>query len=804
MSHPASKWPSISGLRLLSVLFIASAAGPAFGQAGPLGDKAGGSLGFAGSGRSERALTVEATLITGRPEAGGTAMLAVTVVPPEGFYIYSTAPGFSGRTKINLTETPGLEPLGEFTPDHPPKREFDSLLEQEVEKFHGRVTWSRPMRITDPAAASVNGSLTGSYCKTGPGGLCIPIRPAKVFEAKLSRAESGALGGSRAADPNATFTRVETPQVGGEPGPATLRFSLAPENAKPGDTVTLSATMTLGEGWHTYAVTQPKVIGAQPTTFKLEKAKGLTPFGETFVADQEPERKTLETETGESPIEQHSKTVTWTRQFRVDDAAYGIEGSIRYVTCDDDRCLQPKTVSFVLGSVNGAGPVPAALPVPESGDLARKFSAVEADAANLPLFLGLAFLGGLILNVMPCVLPVVAIKVMSFVQQAGENRGRVFALNAVYSLGVISVFLLLAALAALPEWFGWLFQALGLKSGEFSWGGLFQSEAFTMVMVGVVFALGMSLLGVFEIPIPGMIGSAAGAAQREGLPGAFLTGAFATLLATPCTGPFMGSALFWSVKQPPAVTFLVWATMGLGMASPYLLFGLVPGAVKLIPKPGMWMIHFKQFAGFILMGTVVWLMSNLKSTDIIPLLVMLLGVGVTLWMIGTVQPSPSAAKRRIVTVGAIALGLGIGAFGYGMTVEPAHKLAWEPFSTQRLNDLRNQGKPVLIDFTADWCQNCKFNERFALNTAATKAVVERHGVTTLVADFTDESAEIQQWLDSFGAIGVPLTVIFPTDRPNDPIVLDGVYTQGTLLENLEAAVKPKTVASTAVKTAGVR
>jgi thiol:disulfide interchange protein len=795
MFHPLPMRRSTFGFSVLSALFIALAAGPAFGQAGLLGEKERVGLGFGGSSRSNSKLAVETSLTADRLEAGATATLAVTVVVPAEFHIYSMDPGYSGRTRIELAETPGLEPLGEFTADRRPKTVFDAALEQETEQFEGRVTWSRPMRVTDPAKAAIKGTFRGTYCREGAGGLCIPAREALAVKLTQTVKPAGAA---------ATFTKVETPQVGREPGPATLRFSLAPEGAKPGDTVTLSATMTLGEGWHTYAITQPKVIGAQATAFKLEKAKGLTPFGETFVADQEPERKTLDTETGKSPIEQHSKTVTWTRQFRVDDAAYGIEGSIRYVTCDDDRCLQPKTVTFALGSLNGAGPVPGALPGLEGDALAQKFSAAEADAANLPLFLGLAFLGGLILNVMPCVLPVVAIKVMSFVQQAGENRGRVFALNAVYSLGVISVFLLLAALAALPEWFGWLFEALGLESGEFSWGGLFQSEAFTVVMVGVVFALGMSLLGAFEIPIPGMIGSAAGSAQREGLPGAFMTGAFATLLATPCTGPFMGSALFWSVKQPPAVTFLVWATMGLGMASPYLLFGLVPGAVKLIPKPGMWMVHFKQFAGFILMGTVVWLMSNLKSTDIIPLLVMLLGVGVTLWMIGTVQPSPSAAKRRIVTVGAIALGLGIGAFGYGMTVEPTHKLAWEQFSTERLNELRNQGKPVLIDFTADWCQNCHWNERFALNTKETKALVQKHGVVPLVADFSDESPEIQEWLDRFGALGVPLTVIFPANRPNDPIVLDGVYTQGTLLKSLDEAVKPKTVASTAVKTAATR
>ncbi|HEX6987616.1 MAG TPA: thioredoxin family protein, partial [Planctomycetaceae bacterium] len=424
---------------------------------------------------------------------------------------------------------------------------------------------------------------------------------------------------------------------------------------------------------------------------------------------------------------------------------------------------------------------------------------------SLPLYLGLAFLGGLILNVMPCVLPVVAIKVMSFVQHAGDDRGRVFLLNAVYAAGVISVFVFLAALAALPQWFGWLFEGLGLSGDRFAWGGLFQSETFNLVMACLVFAMGLSLLGVFEIPIPGMIGSAAGAAEREGLTGAFLTGIFATLLATPCTGPFMGTTLAWSVKQPAAVTFLVWATMGLGMASPYLLFGLVPGAVKLLPKPGGWMLQFKQFAGFVLMGTVVFILSSVNARFIVPALVMLLGIALALWLIGMVQFSHSATKRRVVSLAGLALGAAVAVFGYQLTVEPTHKLAWEPFSTQRVNDLRAERKTVLIDFTADWCVNCLTNERLALNTEDVKAFVEEHGVVPLRADYTDYSQEITDWLDRFDRQGIPLTVIFPADRPNEPILLDGLFSQGKLLEKLEEAVRPPAVArANGMKTAEAR
>ena len=259
---------------------------------------------------------------------------------------------------------------------------------------------------------------------------------------------------------------------------------------------------------------------------------------------------------------------------------------------------------------------------------------------------------------MPCVLPVIAIKVMSFVQQAGESRGRILALNAVYSVGVVAVFLVLATLA------------VGISAGgdTLGWGGLFQKAEFNLTMACVMFAMGLALLGVFEITIPGVIGSAAGGAHREGLGGAFLTGVFATLLATPCTGPFMGPALAWSVKQPPATTFLIWGMMGLGMAFPYLVFGFFPQAIELLPKPGNWMVRFKQFAGFALMGTVIFFASFLSTKFVIPLLLMMYGIAVGLWMIGNLYSPISPVKQKTaVRIAAAVLSIGMCWFGYSIT-----------------------------------------------------------------------------------------------------------------------------------------
>ena len=787
MPRHAPKWLSISpicGISLAFALVLMEMGAVSAQLPDVLGD-------FSSANQPKTTeLKVETTLTADRLEAGAVATLSVKVTIPRGFYLYSMDPSFSRPTKITLVETPGLEPLGEFTPDHAPKRAYDEIFQKDLEKFSGQVTWTRPMRIVDPAGAAMSGTLEAIYCSTGVGGNCISSEQ-QITASLIQRTAPTATS-------NLQYEIVETPtRMDGKAGPATTRVSLSPQNAAPGENVTLTVAMTLEEGWHTYSVTQPDVPGAQATQIQLDKAQGLTPIGESFAADNAPKIVPLEGSDGSVMLEEHFGTVVWSRQFRVDAAEYGIAGQMQYVTCRDGVCLRPRTISFALGNLEGAGEVPAPLPATTSGSGPGLFSLAGADTANLPYYLALAFLGGFILNFMPCVLPVVAIKVMGFVQHAGQRRGHIFALNAAYAIGVISVFLLLATVAALPQLFVGLSEiagvdllgALGLADGALTWGGLFQSPAFTAGMIVLVFVMGLSLLGVYEIPIPGMVGSAAGSARHEGLTGALMMGVFTTLLATPCTGPFLTTTLGWSLQQPVTITYSIWAVMGLGMASPYLVFGLVPGAVKLLPRPGNWMVTLKQFAGFVLMGTVLWLMRSLQADFLIPLMLALLGIAMGCWMFGLVQFSTTPGKRSVVSVAAVAMAGATAYFSYGLTQQSEHELAWQPFSTARVNELIAEDKTVLIDFTADWCANCKVNEFIALNTEETKTLVEEHGVVALLAD-VDVTADADQWLGRFGAVGIPLTVIFPAGNPDEPIVLDGVYSQSTLIESLEKAVRP--------------
>jgi thiol:disulfide interchange protein DsbD len=354
---------------------------------------------------------------------------------------------------------------------------------------------------------------------------------------------------------------------------------------------------------------------------------------------------------------------------------------------------------------------------------------LETTSANLPIVVQLvcAFFGGLILNFMPCVLPVIGLKVMSFVQQAGDSRARIFALNVWFSLGLMSVFLVLASLAVFME---------------LSWGQQFSKAWFNIGLSAVVFVFALSFLGIWEIPIPGFVGSGNfnDMASQEGSSGAFFKGVLTTVLATPCTGPFLGPALSWAVSQPPLLTYTGFACVGLGMASPYLLIGAFPKLVSFLPKPGAWMETFKNVMGFVLLGTVVFLLTFIEIPYVIPTIAFLIALWAAFWWIGKIPITATRDKKAVAWLqsGAFSLFVGLAMFGGPFypfndlnltsemagrfdravdralsarmgpettlvtTVESDHKLPWQPYSKALLQKLTASGKTVFVDFTADW------------------------------------------------------------------------------------------------------
>ena len=720
------------------------------------------------------------TLEPASAKAGDIVTVRVALDLPAGSHTYSTSKGFSGRTKFEIKTAIGVEPVdADFVASIKPESKNDALLGQIVETHEGKIAWTRRFRVkagTSPASIKIAGEIRYQVCDA------TSCRP-KNQKFELS------LGGTSAAAPVYEFKYAPTRKVDGieKPGPSAWTARLSPKDAAPGEKVTLSIIAKMQKGFHTFALDQDRRNYGLPTVIKESTLYGLK--AATTSGSFKPNREVEHHESLGKSQRIHHDEITWSRDYVVTDGRkkgdYGLSGQVTFQICDASSC-RPGKFAFEVGSLKVGDGVKVSTAEQASvtqetadnnetfisGDLSYREANATSSEAGLPQFLMFAFLGGLILNVMPCVLPVIAIKVLSFVQQAGEDRGRIFLLNATYSLGVISVFMLLATLAAF--------------AGT-SWGGQFQSVEFLVAMSALVFVMGLSLLGVFEIPIPGFVGSSAGGRQ-EGLGGAFMTGIFATILATPCSGPFLGPTLGWSIQQPPVTIYMIWGMMGLGMASPYLLFGLFPGAVKFLPKPGNWMIRFKQIAGFIMLGTTVFLLSILDESYLVPTLVMLLGIGIGVWMIGNLYDlsSPPATRWKmrfaaLCTVGVIS--------GYGYHLASAdEKLHWEPFTPAAVAEALQNGQPVMVDFTADWCLTCKVVEKTTLNTNSTRDVVDAHGFVTLKADWTDGSDEIRDMLNRLGGDSIPTLAVFSPARPTEPIVLRDAWSQSTLIEHLQTVV----------------
>ena len=397
--------------------------------------------------------------------------------------------------------------------------------------------------------------------------------------------------------------------------------------------------------------------------------------------------------------------------------------------------------SVILKAVPGA--VPNAMP----------------DALGLPLarLLGLAFLGGLVLNLMPCVFPVLAMKAIGLAEGSARGRMRPHAWS--YALGVLATFGALGGLLLVAR-------AGGAAAG---WGFQFQSPAFVAGMAWVLFGVGLNLSGVFEMG-GGLTGAGHRMAGRGGHLGSFFTGLLAVLVATPCTAPFMAAAIAAALVAPGAVTLLVFLTMGLGLAAPYLVLAEVPGLARALPRPGRWMEVLRQVLAFPMYAAAAWLLWVISQeagpSGVLGTLVGALLVGFAAWVLGATQREPSG-PRRLGQAGAAAALLIAVAVLTGLAAMPPGPAAGlaepgaEQFSAARLAALRAEGRPVFVDMTAAWCVTCLINERVAIATPAVRQAFAAHGVAYLMGDWTRQDPAITAFLHSQGRDGVPLYVYFP-------------------------------------------
>jgi thiol:disulfide interchange protein len=780
------------------------------------------------------------------------AVLLLTVNIAAGRHTYSLTQPAGGPlpSKIELEPSRDYRLLSEFQA-HPTAH---STISQgpdwsglEVQEHQGKFTLFAPIEITAgvaPAELEITGTLQMLVCETG--GFCEPVE--KTISAKLADnaqvpakiqsllAKSKSSSTAHAGDPQAAVDWSDG-SIQLEDSAVKLRGEVVPSTAQPGDTAELKFTASLPEGSRIYAHSdRDSQKGTKPVLIAIERASGLLPRRATTDAPMKIDNSVPQF----GVMKYHEGDVTWTVPIDVPKntppGVYTIGGLLGYQSCGHNEegrefCESPQAVRFEAtlsvapirvgapapirfakgGSYNDVAraaealaasleasspfapnadgqPLPAndatppALDVGDSYDLSR--IQIDKSTNSIGHYIALAFVGGLLLNLMPCVLPVIGLKVMSFVEQAGKSRSHALALNLWFALGIVAVFMALALLASLSK--------LGLGEG-LVWGGQNGSTIFNVVIASIVFAMALSLLGVWEVPIPGFFGSRSmhKAAAQEGPLGAVLKGIVTTILATPCTAPFMATAVAWAVSQSVGTTLAVFATLGLGMASPYILIGVYPELLRFLPKPGAWMETFKQVSGFVLLATVVFILSYIEPAAIIPTIILLLGIAVACWLLAR-TPLTAELRDRVLSwsyAGAIVLVFVAISFGWlyriaNATADPG----WQPFSLAKLKQVAvDEGRTVLVDFSAEWCINCKVFERTVLHTRPVEQAIDRGNVVTMYADFTDYPEEIRNTIRALGANGVPVIAIFPGNAPYEPIVFGGGYTKDKLIAALERA-----------------
>jgi suppressor for copper-sensitivity B len=559
----------------------------------------------------------------------------------------------------------------------------------------------------------------------------------------------------------------------------------------------LFVTAKIQAGFHIYAMDQQHDAdggGPQVTQAALAAGSPVKLLG-PFRALQAPKSHIDTVAWKGLELREHEGTVTWVApvQFpaNVDAATATVEGVFEGQACKS-FCVDvnlPFTAKLgqgaplsdaLLASLTAPGAV-AGSPLVAATTTATLGEGTVAAGGTVWSYIAYGILGGLILNLMPCVLPVLGLKLLSFAKQGGESRREIFSLNLAYVGGMMVVFMVLATLAALAK--------LGLSSQSFGWGELYTLTWFKVAMTALVFSMALAFLGVWEIPIPGFAssGKATELSTQEGPAGAFFMGIVTTLLATPCSGPFLYTVFGYTITQPAIVTYIIFGSVGVGMSLPYLLVGAFPSLVSWLPKPGEWMDTLKQLLGFVLLATVVYLFSTINADYFIPTLALLVALWFGCWIVGRVPLWAEFVDKRRAWIQGVASAAILGGTAFYFLSPSDAALPWQPYSQEALAAARAEGKTVLVDFTADWCLTCKLNLSAAINREEVRQLVEKNGVVPMIADWTDKNPTIKQALAELNSVSIPLMAIYPADPNADVIVLPDLLTQGKVIEALEKA-----------------
>lgn len=545
------------------------------------------------------------------------------------------------------------------------------------------------------------------------------------------------------------------------PEELSITCSSAPEQVSPGSSGELRVLIRVPAGSHIYA--NPKGDGTgKPTTISAE-ADGIT-FGKAKYPQGRPSKNIGEDET----VYIYEGEVEITLPFTTNASAAAGKRNIALRTdalaCTDTTCTPVSIKTDAAITITGEN-IPQPIYIEATG------------IGSLPIAIILGLLAGFILNFMPCVLPVVSLKVLSFARHAGESRGQLLATGASFAAGILASFVLLACLAAFAG---------------FGWGSLFQHKPFLIGMTAIVFALGLSLLGVFTLNVPSFAGKAEAGIQRQNIAGAFCRGALATLLATPCSGPFLGGVLAWALASGSAATFAVFTSIGVGMAAPYVLLSAFPALIGKLPRSGTWIITFEQIMGFLLMGTTVYLLSIFTDGDMLPMIAFLLFVaaGVSVW--GKWGGAQNSKNKRVIAFAAATCMLMCGLwFSFGFLAKPERTSITlsneQTFSLNKLKSARDAGKITVVKFTAKWCPNCKLAET-ALAAPEVQSKIVELGAELVTADITTTFPEAEDYMQSLGSRSIPFLAVLPSgENFTRPVCLRDIYTKSDVLRALEQA-----------------
>ncbi len=593
----------------------------------------------------------------------------------------------------------------------------------------------------------------------------------------------------------------------------------------PGNTLNLLIEVRIAPGWH--------LQSAHPLEPRF-KALLLTPKSQDDITVEEilyPQHMLIDAGnlSSQKYLAVYEKTIYLLAKFKIaPGAAAGertLEATLRTQACDDNSCLfpvtTPLTATFNIApgdaktnpdaadlfasqavadllanplsmSPATTSPAPQQQPAAEaqaapadSSELAllasRSYQPADSDQAELPLWqlILFALIGGMILNIMPCVLPVIPLKAIQLIQQAHGDRKRAVMHGLVFSAGVITLFAILALVLTTAF------------SGTVVYGKQFQNAGFVITMAMIILSLALSMLGVWTINPPQAVYQAEG--PKSGYAGSFFMGLLATLLATPCSAPLLGSVLAWALIQPKMITLLMFILVGVGMSLPYILLTAFPSAIDKLPRAGRWAELLKQALGIVMIGVTIWLLIQLPPAILPWALFGAIILGFVCWAWGQL-PNPTGSRSHIWGMRSAAIGIGLcltGALFYlaKPVADTATEQKWQPLSIKLIDDALAAGRPVVVDWGADWCWNCIVLEKTVLSAEDVQKHFADKNTLLLKADLSHSNPLGEDLLARLNTRAIPALAIFSPKDPLRPVVLRDGYTRQRVKDELAKAAR---------------